>query len=384
MASPSSENRHRSSLEGILDFSPSVLKPDEAHRARRVFRQIIKHNEQRSPSENEEYNAVKLVRLTEEYLLCEQGRDRFLNFFFTFLGISVNNAASFDGWDEGEKEKLYRQLLEFSNFLFNNFYLPLMASAVKTPQPSAQTSGSQNSCLYTGTNKRLSELRGTCLKRDHHRCIVSRKFDFSESRKRAKIHGDNAKDDEGRLLVEDDQDFDDLEVAHIIPHSLMDLKGRPELDMSKQTAIMILDMFDYGIAHKIEGCEIDRPFNALTLTPLLHRAFGDFEIFFEPATEIPHSYRINRIKSGLLRVPGVPVTRTLFLTPERTIDPPSAQLLAIHRAIAHILHLSGAGIQISDILQELEDARVQSDGSTHLEHLVNLRLQGWWNGIHVY
>ncbi|KAI3335905.1 hypothetical protein F4824DRAFT_462853, partial [Ustulina deusta] len=37
------------------------------------------------------------------------------------------------------------------------------------------------------------------------------------------------------------------------------------------------------------------------------------------------------------------VTRTLYPTPTRAIYPPSPRLLAIHHAIAHILHLSAAG-----------------------------------------
>ena len=75
-----------------------------------------------------------------------------------------------------------------------------------------------------------------------------------------------------------------------------------------------------------------------------------------------------------------PVTRQLDLTPKRTIDPPSARLLAIHRAICRILQLSGAGSYIDSILCDMDDGAVQTDGSTHLGCLVRLKIEGWWDG----
>lgn len=78
---------------------------------------------------------------------------------------------------------------------------------------------------------------------------------------------------------------------------------------------------------------------------------------------------------------GLPVTRTLFLAEDRLIDTPSPRLLAIHRAIAHILHLSGAGEYIDRILRDFEEKGVQADGSTDLGRIVNLRYSGWVDGV---
>jgi len=73
--------------------------------------------------------------------------------------------------------------------------------------------------------------------------------------------------------------------------------------------------------------------DALTLTLDYHRLFGEFQIYFEPSG-ILYQSKIN---------PLFPVTRTLTLSPNRTIDSPSPRLLGVHRAIAHIMKLSGAG-----------------------------------------
>ena len=72
-----------------------------------------------------------------------------------------------------------------------------------------------------------------------------------------------------------------------------------------------------------------------------------------------------------------PITRTFYLTDDRSIDPPSPRLLAVHRAIAHILRLSGAGEYIDRLLRDMDEQGIQADGSTELDRLVRLSLGGW-------
>ncbi|VTO89508.1 unnamed protein product [Fusarium graminearum] len=94
-------------------------------------------------------------------------------------------------------------------------------------------------------------------------------------------------------------------------------------------------------------------------------------LYFEPVGET-HTYRIGTfLPAGLAE--DVPVTRTLF-TEDRSIDPPSARLLAVHRAIAHILHLSAAGDYIDHVLRDVDEFGIRADGSTDLSRLLKLRL----------
>jgi hypothetical protein len=140
-------------------------------------------------------------------------------------------------------------------------------------------------------------------------------------------------------------------------------------------------MFDNGILPLIEGPEIDRPRNALTLTLDFHRLFGGFEVYFEPTTQTPHTYRIDSTRSDITRNPISPVVRTFFMTATRTVDPPSARFLAVHRAIALILHASAAGRYIDRTLRDLDELDVKGDGSTELGRLIGLRLRlDGWNG----
>lgn len=155
----------------------------------------------------------------------------------------------------------------------------------------------------------------------------------------------------------------------------------PSQDESKRTALAILNMFDDGVVRLIEGSDIDRPLNAITLTTEFHQLFGRFDVYFKPQGNQSHTYRIDSVRKDFLRPSILPIeSRTLFITDTRTIDPPSPRLLAIHAAIAHILYLSAAGSQIDSILYDLDKGDVMADGSTQLGYFAKLRLGGWWDG----
>ncbi|UZP37066.1 hypothetical protein NXS19_004882 [Fusarium pseudograminearum] len=365
-------HRHQSSLEGIINFSSREPLSD-SHRASAIrrFYQVIAHFHDTKPTQ---YDRIKLVRYTYEYSSNQISQDNVLTAFFEFLRLPI---SSDDNVDFGDADELKTRLYEFADYLIDNFFLPLKASTKKTPQPtpashSAIMKTQRQDHVFSGTPERLASLRGACLLRDRYRCVISRKFDKTEAVKRFQKHGRNdAIDQDGMSLADPGQRFDYLEVAHILPHSLTRLNSSGELSSTKAAALAILNMFDSGVAHLIEGVDIDRPFNALTLTLGHHVSFGEFQVYFEPVGE-PHTYRI-----GTFLPPGleedVPVTRTLFLTEDRSIDPPSARLLAVHRAIAHILHLSAAGDYIDHILRDLDEFGIRADGSTDLSRLLKVR-----------
>ncbi|TWU70998.1 hypothetical protein ED733_001350 [Metarhizium rileyi] len=251
-----------------------------------------------------------------------------------------------------------------------------------TPQPSpayhsaiqSTRAGDQS---FVGTPVRLSTLRGNCLLRDKHRCVISRSFDRRKAVERMREFGDEAQDDDGQPLT--GESFDSLEVAYILPHSLVKTNSDSKLDASREAALQILNMLDNDVAHLIEGPDIDRPRNALTLTHNLHQDFGDFQIYFEP-TGTSNTYRIRTFLPAAIHS-FLPIIRALFLTEDRTKEPPSPRLLAIHRAIAHILHFSAAGRYIDRVLQDLEEQTVRADGSTHLARLVQLKMDNWLVGF---
>ncbi|CAH0044959.1 unnamed protein product [Clonostachys solani] len=387
-------HRHQSSLEGILDFSARPpLDPAQRQAADQRFTELIKRFDQ-PPMEGEDvkYDRVKLVQLTYQYSLSDESKGAFLRAFFESIGtpisedfntaeINLPNTAEINSPNTDEinlpNTALRSSIFSFADYLFENFFMPLKASTRKTPQP---TPGSQSAVLalqqgavtFLGTPERVSALRGACLIRDRHRCVITRRFDIEQVKRQQKA-SQELQDDDGNSLAGHTR-FSNLEVAHIIPHSLTRLNANSELDPSKVAALAILNMFDVGAAFLIEGINIDRPGNALTLTPNMHYHFGAFDIYFEPVEGQNHTYYIRSfLIDGL--IDDIPTTRTLFLAESRTIDPPSPRLLAIHRAIGHILHLSGAGGYIDDIIRDYEELHAKEDGSTQLDLLVKLKLQ---------
>jgi HNH endonuclease len=133
-------------------------------------------------------------------------------------------------------------------------------------------------------------------------------------------------------------------------------------------------MFDPGVLHFVEGANIDRSYNAITLTLDFHRRFGNLQIYFEAIPGVEHTYTIKSTLPLLVFRPPLPITRALSMTPEHTIDPPMPRLLAIHRACCLILHISGAGEYIDKVLRDREAPTARSDGSTELGNLVSLGL----------
>ncbi|KAH6640148.1 hypothetical protein F5144DRAFT_618018 [Chaetomium tenue] len=363
-------HRHQSSLEEILDFSSTVpLGAEQRGQARRKFYRIVQHFEAESTQTSKtktagkrgtRYNQPLLIRLTYENARSEESQDVFLRAFFRSMALSLDGEdlksdLDLDFGNEAVEADLRSSLIGFAEYLIDNFFLPLKASTKKTPQPSpayhsavmkAQGIGLPQGLV--GTPERLSALRGACL------CARSTPL----SATRYDNHGQDARDDDGRLLVDEVDQFDVLEVAHIMPHALTKAKRDSELNSTREAALAILNMFDMGVVHLIDGGEIDRPRNALTLTTYLHRFFGNFDVY-------------------------LPITRTLHLAETNTIDPPSPRLLAVHSAIARILHFSAAGAYIDRILRDAEEYGIKADGSTELGRLVNLGLGGWVDGVGV-
>ncbi|KAM5471086.1 hypothetical protein MauCBS54593_003424 [Microsporum audouinii] len=384
----SSHHRHQSSLEEVLDFTTPCISAAEQSQAQTVINALINHCEALQSSTP--YKKVTLVRLTYEE--C-RSVDLFLRQIFTYFDglycssddtaiqpCFVRGLARYDGFSsqspETQKREAESAMNSFAEYLFDNFFLPMRAAGSKTPQASAASLSAPAIDHVVGTPARLSTLRRDCLIRDHHRCVVTQQFDVTEAINRGE-RDPEPKDDENLPLA---GPFTRIEVAHIIPHSIMSSKTTNELSTAKKTALSILNMFDPGIIHQIEGTGSDHPSNAISLGAELHTLFGMFQLTFEPVdltTSTPLTYIITSSNNLMRSSFNFPITRTLLLSPGHTIDPPSAKLLALHRAIARIMELSAAGTYIERIIRDMEEVWVRSDGSAELGKIVGLKLGGW-------
>ena len=140
-------------------------------------------------------------------------------------------------------------------------------------------------------------------------------------------------------------------------------------------------MFNPDAVHLISGTDIDREINALTLTNDLYKLFSNFQIAFELVPGQQHTYTIDYIKKNRgFRTQKLPVTRTLYITADGNIDPPSSQLLQLHSVIGHILYLSAAGEYLDKFIEDMTDieegqlGQLISDGSTRIDDYVRYKL----------
>jgi hypothetical protein len=120
-----------------------------------------------------------------------------------------------------------------------------------------------------------------------------------------------------------------------------------------------------ALIQSIEGTNIDRPSNALTLSVNLHRSFGTLKVYFEADPDFQNRYIIKTTDHLMFRV-MLPVTQDLFIASDHNIDLPMPRLLAIHRACCLIVHLSGAGEYIDKVPRDMEELGVRVTGQQSL------------------
>ncbi|KAJ8122692.1 hypothetical protein ONZ43_g1170 [Nemania bipapillata] len=204
-------SRHQLSLDDVINPTAAIpLSDSQRASAKHKFNLITEHFEVDNGSLNTQYSPSRLVRLTYEYALSEESRDNFLRAFFQATALSI------EGNDDSDIEDFRSPFFGFADHLLDNFFLPLKASTKKTPQPSPAYHSAVERvqgggvAVFPGTPDRVSALRGACLIRDHHRCVISRKFDLKEAADRMRRDGNDALDDDGGLLREDENSVDVL------------------------------------------------------------------------------------------------------------------------------------------------------------------------------
>ncbi|OJD22193.1 hypothetical protein ACJ73_06460 [Blastomyces percursus] len=126
-----SQYRHQPSLEGIINVSASTRQRAQAQRR---FYAIIHHFDTPDNSRRGGYRHPQLVLCTYEYSHSKISQDTFLRTFFESMNLDVASKEDID-FDEDLTDQLDQNLIIFTDFLLDNFFLPLKASGQRTPQP---------------------------------------------------------------------------------------------------------------------------------------------------------------------------------------------------------------------------------------------------------
>lgn len=200
-------------------------------------------------------------------------------------------------------------------------------------------------------------LRRDCLKRDGNKCVVSGFYNVKYSQ--VPSGGKRA----------------DLIAAHILPFSLGTFRTDDERRQTSAIWTNIYRYFPYlrnRLGFFLEN--LNDPRNVMMLESVLHDQFGSF-LFALESTETEHQYRI-KLFSGFpdayeffLPSSGM----VTFTSQDNRFRLPEPGLLAIHAAIAKILHATGRGEIVDKILRDYKATRVLSrDGRSDISGLLSI------------
>jgi len=142
--------------------------------------------------------------------------------------------------------------------------------------------------------------------------------------------------------------------AHILPPSMCHAISGANVDGPKRR------MGGVSVAYELNGADIHRLENVMTLAIHVHDAFDQLELWLE-ATNVANQYTVRANNPGTLTT----LPETVTFHAQGNLPLPDPRYLALHAACAKVAHLSGAGEYIDTIDRDLDTALVLAhDGSS--------------------
>ncbi|KAI9651594.1 MAG: hypothetical protein M1829_002597 [Trizodia sp. TS-e1964] len=399
-------HRRQQSLQDIIKFAfqrpvPPLLEAQRVQAIARFSQLLAMYRAHLPHTAADRYDSAKVVELFHEYALSEVSKDRILRYFLAHIaGVSKEEQDDIDlaltrANTLVPEDQQRSRITEFAEHLHAYFFSALRAGGGATREPSAALSPDRT-VQRIGVGNRPPSLKDLVSFRERHRCTISGAFSDDEYQARWKADGADAKDDDGVLFTSFEYvDRRPTETAHIIPHSIGARSGKNEMlvsvtslnskissvrpeeltdvliqNDSQLAALHLLDMFDPTATALIDGAGIDTPKNAILLASEWHHFFGTFQVYFDKVDNQANTYTVCVTNPNQ---PIRPLPRTVTFESE-TIELPSPHLFALHKAVAKIMYLTGAG-EYTNHLDRYDSAdTIAADGTTNLANLLNLRL----------
>ncbi|KAG8730210.1 hypothetical protein FRC10_002981 [Ceratobasidium sp. 414] len=222
--------------------------------------------------------------------------------------------------------------------------IPMRASGHRTPwittHPSADSpngAGDHNVAGLEPAARDQANTRASAAERDGHCCVLTG------------IYSDKHPDAKTLDLF-----TDPTVAAHIIPFFW--IGGKPK---DRPMIWTVVERYAGIKLEELNGKEINKLQNVLTVTEHVHKRFGNLEIWLEAIPNRPNSYYLRKARAGLLvRPDGYEIIFTTGPLPE-------PRYLALHAACARVLHVTGMAEGIDKLLEDWEARKVLSaDGSS--------------------
>ncbi|KAF8464679.1 hypothetical protein BDZ91DRAFT_783580 [Kalaharituber pfeilii] len=287
---------------------------------------------------------VAILEAFSKYLPRE-GRD---NFYEDILGCNAQE-----------------ELKSLGDHLYTAILLPMKAHG-KTPAPTpspqfgAETRVEEIAGDIAASSRNQQRwLKKACLARDGNRCMLTGVYDGLESLKLPATELSDLK-------------IGDTELVHIIPFALA-MFGPNEVQQASIIWDAIYRYFPSLLSRlNFSTDNINDTCNAMTLNSGLHAPFGRFSFALEP-TSHGNEYLLRRYRRfPTFFDPLLPDNGIMKFTahhPSHRLPHPT--LLETHASIAKILHMSGMGEYIENLLRERElIGCLANDGSTDIKALL--------------
>ncbi|KAI1784217.1 hypothetical protein LXA43DRAFT_1043365 [Ganoderma leucocontextum] len=311
--------------------SPQPLQPDFTHpnpdvvRAYNVCRAAEHLINQDRPPRNDTVEKMLINVRILGHLLSQSGL-----LLDTALSKVAEDILSSQAKAQGSNEALMEELTALGEFYRNYFIRPFRKYKGKTPNVTSHPSRDSFELTKEEIDQVLAEPRDAdydmsrklAMKREDHRCIVTRILDFAYALR--------FRTPDGGMYEEDTEA---LHFCHIFSESTNE-----DIEQSG-----LLNSFGYShlVNHFATGDRVHFLENVMMMTEPLHHRFDTLKLWFEPV----EVYSILKPPHGLTQGQLV-----IFQSAEPRFALPNRESLRIHAACCRVAHLSGA----CGLLDELE------------------------------
>ncbi|KAF8327705.1 uncharacterized protein EI90DRAFT_3066603 [Cantharellus anzutake] len=202
------------------------------------------------------------------------------------------------------------------------------------------------------------------IRRDGGRCVATGKYDLLTAQSDASSL---------EFKIPPDAPCCMTEAALIFPSSInRNIAGGNEGAAKNDWAASVWAVMEHfgnvRVLDELNGDNIHRLENVLTLSHDIHSAFDQLKFWFEATNANANEYRLRTLWSRLMVDKDTIVTLT---TPDPQCLPlPSPKYLALHAACCKVAHLSGAAEHIDRCFRDLDGMRVLAEDGSNVDVLM--------------
>ncbi|KIP05750.1 hypothetical protein PHLGIDRAFT_128669 [Phlebiopsis gigantea 11061_1 CR5-6] len=191
------------------------------------------------------------------------------------------------------------------------------------------------------------------LERDGYRCVASGIMHFRAPQEMLREYSERY---QGQPILA-------LECSHIIPESLNNFEGHDKKTHETSAMYSLLKAFGYPHCfYELNGANIHRLQNILTLEKNMHEHFDTLNLWFEPVGN-EDSYQYQTCLANPLF--GLSVDKNEYghgcivkLGPNDNLPAPSREYLALHAACCRVAHASGAAGYLDESDRRFEEVHM--------------------------